>query len=429
MQSRPNPTATNRNLANPTSSMSRPTMLRTTVKRRTKGTTSGTNTQDNEEWVVDEEGKKINVTPKPLVKIRQSQGQPGATSSVPQKSGTGKPGDTTTGGVTGQIGISEKPTSSIATNMESSYAETSEDEEAKRRDADKDGKGKKGPRNLTAAELESYVHIELSEAQTFDVFRLPSTVVATGTEEHKAVTKLNQEYEKLKQDKIGSDAFYPRAAQTFNLQQKIKEVDTTKDSNKKDIGVLATKWDIYDVLSQKQMKDVELIRQDMHSSVHKIMDEKLKKPGSLINADALVSHISINSRSLEKSGKDSHSTSKSGMPATQSRLGVGTTTQHMGGTQKSVIKESTRSAASDKNSTSKDASGTQGVKQTEDATEGELLDIPLPDSLLKPIKIIERLLTQTAYHEQHVLYKNYPAANMKRDAGGKGGEQEGDDGP
>lgn len=179
------------------------------------------------------------------------------------------------------------------------------------------------------------------------------------------------------------------------------------------------------------MKDVELIKQDMDVNVHKIMDEKLKKPGSLINAEALVSHISINSRSLEKSMKDSHSTSKSGMPgATQSRLAVGTTTQQgVGGTTKSAIKESTRSAASDKNSTSKDASGTQGAKHTEDTTEAELLDIPLPDSLLKPIKIIERLLTQTAYHEQHVLYKNYPATNVKRDAGANAGDEDGNDGP
>ena len=112
----------------------------------------------------------------------------------------------------------------------------------------------------------------------------------------------------------------------------------------------------------------------------------------------------------------------------QSRLAVGATTTHAGGlpagatTTKSVVKDSTRSGASDKNSTSKDASGTQGQKNQEELAEAELLDIPLPDSLLKPIKIIERLLTQTEYHEQHVLYKNYPVVKIKRDAGGKDGD-------
>lgn len=29
----------------------------------------------------------------------------------------------------------------------------------------------------------------------------------------------------------------------------------------------------------------------------------------------------------------------------------------------------------------------------------------LPDTMIQAIKIIERLLTQSKYHEQHVLYK------------------------
>ena len=31
---------------------------------------------------------------------------------------------------------------------------------------------------------------------------------------------------------------------------------------------------------------------------------------------------------------------------------------------------------------------------------------------MKAIKIIERLLTQSEYHEQHVLYKNYPMVKL-----------------
>ena len=33
--------------------------------------------------------------------------------------------------------------------------------------------------------------------------------------------------------------------------------------------------------------------------------------------------------------------------------------------------------------------------------------------MLKAIRIIERLLTQSQYHEQHVLYKNYPPVNLR----------------
>ena len=43
----------------------------------------------------------------------------------------------------------------------------------------------------------------------------------------------------------------------------------------------------------------------------------------------------------------------------------------------------------------------------------EYLDVTLPDTMLPAIKIIERLLTQTKYHHQHVAYKNYPPMNLE----------------
>lgn len=43
----------------------------------------------------------------------------------------------------------------------------------------------------------------------------------------------------------------------------------------------------------------------------------------------------------------------------------------------------------------------------------EYVDDELPDSMLTAIKIIERLLTQTKYHKQHVAYKNYPPMNLE----------------
>lgn len=42
----------------------------------------------------------------------------------------------------------------------------------------------------------------------------------------------------------------------------------------------------------------------------------------------------------------------------------------------------------------------------------EYVETELPDTMMKAIRIIERLLTQTEYHEQHVLYKNYPPAKV-----------------
>ena len=42
----------------------------------------------------------------------------------------------------------------------------------------------------------------------------------------------------------------------------------------------------------------------------------------------------------------------------------------------------------------------------------EYVEAELPETMMKAIRIIERLLTQSKYHEQHVLYKNYPPVNL-----------------
>jgi hypothetical protein len=42
----------------------------------------------------------------------------------------------------------------------------------------------------------------------------------------------------------------------------------------------------------------------------------------------------------------------------------------------------------------------------------EYVEADLPDTMMKAIRIIERLLTQSKFHEQHVLYKNYPPVNL-----------------
>ena len=48
----------------------------------------------------------------------------------------------------------------------------------------------------------------------------------------------------------------------------------------------------------------------------------------------------------------------------------------------------------------------------------------LPDSMIKAIRIIERLLTQSKYHEQQVLYQDYPPVDIAKKVGDD--EEEGD---
>lgn len=44
----------------------------------------------------------------------------------------------------------------------------------------------------------------------------------------------------------------------------------------------------------------------------------------------------------------------------------------------------------------------------------EFVEEELPDTMIQAVRIIERLLTQSQYHEQHVLYKDYPAVILEK---------------
>jgi len=64
------------------------------------------------------------------------------------------------------------------------------------------------------------------------------------------------------------------------------------------------------------------------------------------------------------------------------------------------------------NQFSTDTGGQGGDFANVKAGEIEYVNEELPDSMMKAIRIIERLLTQSKYHEQHVLYKNYPPVDI-----------------
>ena len=49
----------------------------------------------------------------------------------------------------------------------------------------------------------------------------------------------------------------------------------------------------------------------------------------------------------------------------------------------------------------------------------------LPDSIMLAIKIIERLLTQSKFHEQHVAYRNYPNVQLEKGKADDDEEEEG----
>lgn len=70
----------------------------------------------------------------------------------------------------------------MQSQLTSSLLETSEDEEAKKREQEK--LAKKTKKGLSDKEIESIVDIELTETNSFDLMFIPSSLVQNDTPEH-----------------------------------------------------------------------------------------------------------------------------------------------------------------------------------------------------------------------------------------------------
>ena len=142
----------------------------------------------------------------------------------------------------------------MQSGMSSSLVETSEDEEAKRKEAEKAAKAAK--RGLSEKELDAEVDVVIEETETFMLLHIPSQVVAASTtaetdnEEIKVVSDAIQRYDAFLENKKGSDNYTDRGSQTMNLTQKTREV-SNKGFNLEHKEIQASWWDIYDSQQQK----------------------------------------------------------------------------------------------------------------------------------------------------------------------------------
>ncbi len=136
--------------------------------------------------------------------------------------------------------------------LTSSLLETSEDEEAKKKEQEKlDKKAKKG---LTEKELDAVVDIELAETETMTFMMIPSSWVQNDGEEFTHLSAENKKYDDLRQNKIGSDSYTQRGSQTLNLTMKTQEIQKPKfEQESKDPQ--ASKWDITDALKTQKVSD------------------------------------------------------------------------------------------------------------------------------------------------------------------------------
>lgn len=154
-------------------------------------------------------------------------------------------------------------------------------------------------------------------------------------------------------------------------------------------------------------------RQEMEylQMVNETLTERSKHRQAFIDAENLASHISIGSETNSR---------KTGNDKTQSGVKSGTGMTKNVKSSNTNLNQSQTSEISDKSTsqTHTNPTSTEGGTQTGTGAyatikkNAEYVNEELPESIMKAIKIIERLLTQNAFHEQHVLYKNYPPVKL-----------------
>lgn len=138
----------------------------------------------------------------------------------------------------------------------SSLLETSEDEEAKKKEAKEEKARKKG---LTEAELNVLVDVELCESETLTLIHIPSIIVPHDAEEngpYQVVINDNKTYDELINNKtFRADNYTMRGSQTFNLGQKPREVHQ-QGFKQNDQKIQVNNFDIFDVSTQDPITEI-----------------------------------------------------------------------------------------------------------------------------------------------------------------------------
>lgn len=279
---------------------------------------------------------------------------------------------------------------------------------------------------LTERQLQEEIPIIISEQNTVTLFHIPSSIFPAVEKLPKDEEELQdaaikeceantKKYKKLCEIKVSSDAFIEHGTQTFNLTQKTREIDF-QGFTQEDKKNQATNWDIDDARHMERITDAKRQENEYLALVDEILTEKSKHKAAFIDAEALASHISIGSETVAgQSRSDKAGKSQSGATNSSKQKGM---SKNVKSSNTNLNQSQTSERDSDKSTSQTQTNPISSDAQTGGGAYGvikkaaEFVDEELPDSIMKAIKIIERLLTQNAFHEQHVLYKNYPPVKL-----------------
>jgi len=160
------------------------------------------------------------------------------------------------------------------------------------------------------------------------------------------------------------------------------------------------------------IKDDEKAKRDFDHEVHRILRQyakKVKQP--YIDLDPKVKMLEFTPDDMvtqtAKDTKNSMTTSKSQQQPSAGGTASNPTGNQVSGQSTSEMKDSSHQSVSEKTSLSVSGmlKAESEISLRDESHQGEE---ELSEDVLKPLKILERLLAQSKYHKQQVRYKDYP---------------------
>lgn len=367
--------------------------------KRTKGkfSTTTTNLTDERE-IITIKGIDIDVTPMPLIVLAEEEKgekkEGDQMSSLKASSSERKESEPSASVSRSEIKYSEIASSSLLRSADQSevFSEVSDETG---RDAKAVEEIKTEDKGIKEEDLDRMIDITLNETDTFTLFSMSSVAISAKADTKEITDRENNRYKFLLKEKMASDNFQIRPAQTINLMPKIKEV-VTDTIKRHEFDCEVSEWMLHDAFLEDLRPAHELVAKTFSIEVNANLNDQLKHRGTLLDPESSLTETYSLSASQTQ-------------PSNQLK---DTTTSKAKNSKK--VDQSSRSVLSSSSVDQSKRSQTSQAHEPEATPFKAPEDIVLPETLLTKFNIVERILTQNRYLEQQILYRNYPKVEFTR---------------
>lgn len=277
-------------------------------------------------------------------------------------------------------------------------------------------------RELTEKELDTKVYITLNETPTNFMFFSPSMRYFRDKHdaEEKEEKKKEEVFKSYKDKRKNKESFTNRGSQTLNKFKRNQIVSTSsaldQESNTQvDEKVNALCWNITDSINENKNKkedEGKIFQKNLERKIKKELKDRMKTSESMTNPHESYSlhrsQMSENTYSVMDT-RLSHSLHSSRRPQPKN-----STTMIKESEDKSMMERSKQGGSSPNSSMVKnDHSSIAGVNPSKPQhipikESKKDLNMQLPNSVINPLRYVERLLSQNQFHFRQIAYKNYP---------------------